>query len=102
MALTLQVGMGVSSPVLSAEQPKPKKITPPVYPRGAERRGIEGWVDVQYTVAVNGQTDGATVVLSEPPGVFDAAAVKAVQKWTFEPVSESVDGLVTKVRFTLN
>ena len=60
----------------------------PKYPRAAERRGDSGWVDVVFTVAHDGTVKDIGILGSSPEGVFDRAAVRAVEKWEFEPVVE--------------
>lgn len=57
----------------------------PSYPQRARAREISGWVEVNFTVTTSGQTDDIEVSRSEPQRIFDAAATKAVQQWTFEP-----------------
>ncbi|MGI9233028.1 MAG: energy transducer TonB [Woeseiaceae bacterium] len=57
----------------------------PRYPQHARARAISGWVEVKFIVTTSGQTDDVEVSRSEPQQIFDAAAVKAVQQWTFEP-----------------
>ncbi len=57
----------------------------PNYPPIAERDGIEGWVQVEFTVGVDGGVHDVHVVQSQPHGVFDAAAVNAIAKWQFKP-----------------
>ncbi len=52
----------------------------PEYPAGALVRGARGHVDVEFTVNAAGMVEGAKVVASEPKGVFDAAALAAVQR----------------------
>ena len=60
--------------------------TPPVrYPHIATRLELNGWVEVLFTVTANGSTDNIEVVSAEPANIFDAAAVKAVEQWTFQP-----------------
>ncbi len=61
----------------------------PKYPRAAERRGDSGWVDVVFTLTVDGTVKDVGVRGSTPEGVFDRAAVRAVEKWEFEPVIEN-------------
>ena len=61
----------------------------PKYPRSAERRNLSGWVDVVFTVTVDGTISDIEVRNSEPGDVFINAAVKAVEKWEFEPVVEN-------------
>jgi protein TonB len=57
----------------------------PVYPLGAWRARIEGWVQVEYTVTAQGATRDVEVVAAEPRGVFEAAATEAVARWRFRP-----------------
>lgn len=79
----------------------------PSYPPGAERRGIEGWVVVQFSVTAAGQVTDVVVVGADPPGVFDREAIAAVGKWRYRP--KLVDGrpvervgLQTRFTFTLS
>ena len=57
----------------------------PVFPEVARAEGIEGRVVVRYDVDLEGTVRNARVVRSEPPGVFDAAALAAVRSWRFNP-----------------
>jgi len=57
----------------------------PDYPAAARAQGIEGYVLVEYDVTAEGMVTNARVVESDPPGVFDAAALTAVSKWRFHP-----------------
>ena len=57
-----------------------------VYPTAARATGIEGRVVVRYDVTVAGTVADAVVVESEPPGVFDDAALAAVRSWRFRPM----------------
>ena len=65
------------------------KYVAPKYPRGAERRGISGWVDVVFTVAPDGSVRNAEVLGSEPGDTFVASAIAAVERWEFEPIVEN-------------
>lgn len=78
----------------------------PDYPATAISRGIEGWVQLRFNVTETGSVSNVVVVESEPGTVFDAAAVKAVQRWRYNPRIESglaVEraGLQTVLRFEL-
>ena len=64
------------------------KYVAPRYPRSAERRNISGWVDVVFTVTTSGSVVDIEVVGSEPGDTFVEAAMRAVEKWEFEPVVE--------------
>ena len=48
-------------------------------------RGTEGTVTVQYDVTAQGQVTNVRVIASEPPGLFDDAALDAVRSWVFRP-----------------
>ena len=61
----------------------------PKYPRSAQRRRLSGWVDVLFTVIADGTVTDVEVRASEPGDTFVKAAVKAVEKWEFEPVIEN-------------
>lgn len=79
---------------------------PPEYPRRALERGIEGWVHVRFTITAAGTVKDLVVVDSEPKGVFDEAATKAVARWRYNPKVENgvaVErvGEQTLVRFKL-
>ena len=57
----------------------------PRYPTTALRNSQEGWVDVQYTVNVDGSVSNISVVSAEPHHVFDSAAVDALRRAKFSP-----------------
>lgn len=62
----------------------------PAYPEAAREERLEGYVVVRYDISVDGRVVRARVARSEPPGVFDAAALAAVRSWVFNPAI--VDG----------
>lgn len=70
--------------------------TPPLYPISAKRRGIEGWVELAFTVTAAGSVKDVEVVRAEPPGVFDQAAISAIYRWKFRP--RTVDGRPVSAR----
>jgi protein TonB len=63
----------------------PLSRQPPQYPYKAARRGIEGWVRVSFRVTEAGTVEDVQVLESEPPGIFEQAAIKAVYRWRFKP-----------------
>ncbi len=67
----------------------------PTYPRSALRRGIEGWVIVEFTVTTSGAVRDAFVVESQPTKIFDRAATKAALKFKYKP--RVVDGSPVEV-----
>ena len=56
----------------------------PDYPPRALSRGLEGWVQVQFTISTAGSIRDA-VVLKSSDSVFERAAITAVSKWKYQP-----------------
>ncbi|MFI5215182.1 MAG: TonB family protein [Candidatus Limnocylindria bacterium] len=56
----------------------------PQYPQQASRRGLEGWVVVQFTISSGGSTKNVSVVQSSD-SIFERNAVAAVSKWKYQP-----------------
>ncbi|MCK0743755.1 energy transducer TonB [Chromohalobacter nigrandesensis] len=65
--------------------PQPTERVPPEYPSRAQRRGIEGYVEVSFTIKPNGRVDrdSLRVTEAEPRSMFERAALKAVADWKF-------------------
>ena len=61
----------------------------PRYPRAAERRNLSGWVDIIFTVGTDGTTKDITIRDSNPGDTFVNSAIRAVEKWEFEPIVEN-------------
>jgi TonB family protein len=57
----------------------------PVYPPQALRDGVEGWVELEFTVTETGAVGDVLVLDSKPGGVFERAAIEAVASWRFRP-----------------
>ncbi len=79
---------------------------PPMYPERAARRSKEGYVLLSFTIKKNGTIGDIVVLEGKPPGLFDGAAIKAMQKWKYEPyiwngVAVDVPGMKFKMRFEL-
>ena len=78
----------------------------PDYPPRALSRGLEGWVQVQFTITATGTVKDAVVVNAEPKNIFDDAALKAIARWRYNPKVESGTavervGVQTIIRFQL-
>ena len=76
----------------SAGFPVPKILSAAVYPRRALQQGIEGYVDLRFDVSAIGKTENIQVLNAKPSGVFEKAAIKAAQKWRFQPVMKNGQG----------
>jgi TonB family protein len=55
------------------------------YPQDAARKGIEGSVDVSFTVTSQGKVTDVLVLDAEPSEIFNRSAVAAVRRWTYDP-----------------
>jgi protein TonB len=63
----------------------PLSRPPPVYPAGAKRRGIEGWVKVRFVVNPQGGVQDVKVIEARPAGIFDDSVIRCVHGWRFQP-----------------
>ena len=94
MAMPDFSGLSLSS--LSAPSDRsatPLVQVPPIYPDGAAQRGTEGWVLIEFDITPAGAVMNPRVIDAEPSGVFDRAALRAIQKWKYKP--QVVDGQPT-------
>lgn len=62
----------------------------PQFPREALLKGIEGWVEIEFTIEPDGSVSNPRVVAADPPRVFNRNAIRAIFKWKFKP--RIVDG----------
>jgi len=80
---------------------------PPQYPDRAAQRGIEGRVLVEFTITKSGSVKDARAIAFEPSDIFNAAAVKSVMQWKYNPKVEhgkpvEQRGMKTSVVFKLD
>ncbi len=87
-AAAAQPARAASSQLRAVSQPGPR------YPPAAQRAGVTGTVQVEFTVDTNGGISDVRVVSSD--GLrqyqrdFEREALAAVKRWRFQPVAESV------------
>ena len=77
----------------------------PVYPARALSRGLEGFVDLSFTVTTTG-TVKDPIVLQSTSSLFERAAIRAVLKFKYKPrvvdgVPVEVPGVKTRISFML-
>lgn len=92
--------------VSDARMPIPFLTPAPEYPQRALARGVEGWVLVSFTIAASGAVADPMVVDADPPGVFDAAALRAVMRYRYRPqivagVPTATPGMLLRIHFEL-
>jgi protein TonB len=77
----------------------------PVYPARALSRGLEGFVDLSFTVTTTGSVKDP-IVLQSTSSLFERAAIRAVLKFKYKPrvvdgVPVDVPGVKTRISFQL-
>lgn len=82
-----------------AEDREVVKTEAPEYPRGAERRQLEGHVVVRYNVDEAGKIVDAEVVEATPSGVFETSVLRALEAWEYAPAAEVSSGLEQQFNF---
>jgi protein TonB len=82
------IGNLAASPALVSRPLRPNVRVEPQYPRRALARRIEGYVVVGFTINRDGSTSQLEVLEANPPLVFDRAALKAIERWRFDPRDE--------------
>lgn len=75
-----------------------KHAVEPRYPVDALRSGVEGEVELEFTVLVDGSVTDVTVVRAEPRGVFEQQARHAILRWQFIPRQENGVAVSTRAR----
>jgi protein TonB len=61
----------------------------PQYPMSAKQRGVEGWVELMFTITKAGTVADIVVTASNPGTIFNRSAVQAVSKWKYNPKVEN-------------
>ena len=108
MATDMNLSGGVSLGAAPVDtEATPILRVPPIYPPRAAERGIEGWVDVQFTISPIGAVVDPIVTESHPSSIFDRAALRTVKKWKYRPkvvdgVGVPQEGIQTRIQFNLN
>jgi len=77
----------------------------PVYPSRALSRGLEGFVDMSFTVTITGSVENP-IVIQSTSSLFERAATRAVLKFKYKPrvvdgVPVAVPGVKTRITFEL-
>jgi TonB family protein len=82
------------------------KSVQPTYPAKAESSKIQGWVELDFTVAESGEVKDIAVHGSSTPGVFDGAAINALSQWRYKPMLRDGKAVAQRarirIRFTLS
>lgn len=96
---------GIVNSINLDNPPRTRSQVPPSYPLEARNAGLTGEVSVEFVVDETGRVLTARVVKSTD-SCFDAATLRAVQKWRFEPGKKNGHAvrfrMVAPVVFSLN
>jgi TonB family protein len=85
----------------------PIEMATPEYPAAALHKGIEGWVQVEFTIDTNGAIIQPTIIGHSPSRIFDRAVLTALKKSRYRPQLLNgepvvVQGVTELFRFTLS
>jgi bla regulator protein BlaR1 len=69
--------------ILPAGELTPLHIRQPIYPQAALLHGEQGQVVIEFELAGDGTLQDMRVVQSEPVGIFDQAALRAMRGWKY-------------------
>jgi protein TonB len=73
----------------------------PEYPVEAKRQLIEGRVTLHFIVTKEGTVRDASVIESNPAGVFDQSALDAIEQFLFEPAIKNEKAVDVWVRMPI-
>jgi TonB family protein len=88
--------------VVSAGTLKLARPISPIYPDDALRLGIEGWVELLFTVDTDGKVTDVEVTNSQPKNIFDRAAVSAMKRARYEPVVVDSQAVQQRAHFRIS
>jgi TonB family protein len=74
-----------------------KSVTP-VYPAKAKAGKIQGWVELDFTVAESGAVKDIAVHAASAPGVFEDAAISALTQWRYKPAVRDAKNVAQRAR----
>lgn len=58
------------------------------YPTRALSRGVQGFVELSFTVNEEGRVVDPVVLYAEPEGFFERSALQTIRKWQYSPALE--------------
>ena len=88
--------------IKSENDNRPIVTVPPKYPHAAFKSNQEGWVQLKFDINNDGKVINLKVVDFSPEGYgFENEALRAVEKWKYEPNQIIKNELVT-IEFRIN
>ncbi|WP_394493339.1 M56 family metallopeptidase [Shewanella sp. ENK2] len=114
MGLTLALGLGaisVNQQVHAGSQKKaqqkvahvmPIKRIDPIYPVAAAKEGQNGYVQLEFDINPKGKVSNVVVIKASPRGVFDKAAIDALNQWVYQSSSQGVKASQVQLDFVID
>jgi TonB family protein len=81
--------------------PKVIRSYPPRYPYLAKRDDITGSILLQFVITKEGNAVDTTVLESEPKGIFDESALRAIEQYRFKPGMKDGEAVDVKVNLPI-
>ena len=72
----------------------------PTYPPEALEQGLNGYVDLEFTITPQGTTKDIKVISSTSP-LFEESAKQAMAKFKYEPVTRAIQNVRTRIAYQL-
>ena len=82
---SIDIDIDVGGGIALARELTPLVRFPPEYPMSAQSNKVEGFVLLRFTVTETGAVADPEVLRSDPAGIFDRAAIRAVLRWKYQP-----------------
>ena len=83
--------------------PNPIRLVEPEYPIALRVANVEGWVEIEFEISQDGRVESPYAFRSDPPFIFDSAAVSTMRHWIYEPSSSDVRGPhLQRIQFELS
>lgn len=86
-------GIAISAPNLKGtmgnQQALPLYRVEPRYPSKAQKRKVEGYVVLRFTIDATGRPKDIEVVEAEPSRMFERESIRALRNWKYQPKVEN-------------
>jgi TonB family protein len=96
-------GLWLQQPAYAkAEQPAPELRVEPKYPVQAAQQRITGYVQAQFNIQPDGSVSDVKITKAEPADTFNKEAVRALEKWRYQPSATGTKGATVQLDFMMD
>lgn len=92
----LDIESGLADAVTGDGEAMPIVTVAPIHPRSAAKKGIGGYVTVEFNINEQGNVVQAVIIESAPPKIFDQASLDAIYKFKYRPKMKDGKAIVVK------